>query len=139
VTLATSAVKVFFEALDRQGLKVPMKPSSRSHAGTKAGFVVVWEFRVTPRKRGAFEHAYGPDGEWAKFFRKGKGFIGTELIRDAHHADRYLTLDFWKSFKLYEQFRSQNQEMYELIDQRCESLTTQESEIGHFSRRASEE
>jgi hypothetical protein len=139
VTSATSAVKVFLEALDRQGLKVPIKPSSRSHAGTKAGFVVVWEFRSRTAKRRAFERAYGPDGEWATFFRKGKGFLGTELIRDAHNAGRYLTLDFWKSRKLYERFKNQNRETYELIDQRCESLTTQESEIGQFSRRASKE
>jgi len=118
---------------------VPIKPNGRSHAGTKAGFVVVWEFRVTPRKRRGFERAYGPDGEWATFFRKGKGFLGTELIRDAHNAGRYLTLDFWKSRKLYERFKNQNRETYELIDQRCESLTTQESEIGQFSRRASKE
>jgi len=139
MTSATSAVKVFFEALDRQGLKVPIKPSSRSHAGTKAGFVVVWEFRVNPRKRRGFERAYGPDGEWATFFRKGKGFLGTELIRDAHDATRYLTLDFWKSRKHYERFKSQNREMYQLIDQRCEAFTTKESEVGQFSCRASKE
>jgi len=96
--------------------------------------VVVWEFRIRATKRRAFERAYGPDGEWATFFRKGKGFLGTELIRDAHDATRYLTLDSWKSRKDYERFKSENREMYQLIDQRCESLTTRESEIGQFSR-----
>jgi heme-degrading monooxygenase HmoA len=100
-----------------------------------SGFVIVWEFRIRTAKRREFERTYGPDGDWASFFRKGKGFLGTELIRDAHHAERYLTLDFWKSRKHYEQFQRQNQDMYQLIDQRCESLTTQESEIGQFSRR----
>lgn len=113
---------------------MPIKPSSRSHAGTKAGFVVVWEFRVTPRKRRVFERAYGPDGEWAMFFQQGKGYLGTELIRDEHDVARYLTLDFWKSRKDYERFKRQNQEIYQLIDQRCESLTANESEIGQFSR-----
>jgi heme-degrading monooxygenase HmoA len=113
---------------------VPIKPSSRSHAGTKAGFVVIWEFRVTPRKRRGFERAYGPDGDWATFFRKGKGFLGTELIRDEDNAGRYLTLDFWKSRKDYERFKRQNRKIYQLIDQRCESLTANESEIGQFSR-----
>lgn len=96
--------------------------------------MVVWEFRIRATKRRAFERAYGPDGEWATFFRKGKGFLGTELIRDAHDATRYLTLDSWKSRKDYERFKSENREMYQLIDQRCESLTTRESEIGQFSR-----
>lgn len=114
------------------------KPSS-THVGTRAGFVVVWEFRIRASKRRAFERAYGPDGEWAMLFRKAKDFLGTELIRDAHDETRYLTLDFWKSRKEYERFKRQNREMYQLIDQRCESLTTRESEVGLFSRRASKE
>ena len=118
---------------------MPIKPSSRSHVGTKAGFVVVWEFRIRATKRRAFERAYGSDGQWATFFRKGKGFLGTELIRDEDNAGRYLTLDFWKSRKDYERFKRQNRETYQLIDQRCESLTTRESEVGQFSRRASKE
>jgi heme-degrading monooxygenase HmoA len=114
-------------------------PRRRSHFGKIAGFVTVWEFRVGTAKRRAFERAYGPDGEWATLFRTGKGFLGTELIRDEDDANRYLTLDFWKSRKHYERFKRQNREMYELIDQRCEAFTTKESEIGQFSRRASKE
>jgi heme-degrading monooxygenase HmoA len=104
-----------------------------------SGFVIVWEFRIRTVKRRAFERAYGPHGEWATLFRTGKGFLGTELIRDEDDANRYLTLDFWKSRKHYERFQRQNREMYELIDQRCEAFTTKESEIGQFSRRASKE
>jgi heme-degrading monooxygenase HmoA len=134
VTSANSAVKVFFEALERQKHKVPIKPSSRSHIETKAGFVVVWEFRIRTAKRRAFERAYGPDGEWATFFRKGKGYLGTELIRDELNPGRYLTLDFWKSQKHYERFKSQNRKKYEVIDESYEALTIRESEIGQFSR-----
>lgn len=113
---------------------VPIKRTSQNQVGTKAGFVVVWEFRVRATKRRAFERAYGPDGEWAKFFRRGKGYIATELMCDSQQPDRYLTLDFWKSYKHYEQFKNQNREIYRLIDERCESLTATESEIGQFSR-----
>ena len=27
-----------------------------------------------------FEDVYGPEGEWARFFRGGCGYIGTELL-----------------------------------------------------------
>jgi heme-degrading monooxygenase HmoA len=114
---------------------VPIKPGSRSHARTKAGFVVVWEFRIRATKRRAFERAYGPHGEWATFFQRGKGYLGTELIQDSQRSDRYLTLDFWKSRKLYENFKKQNRETYQTIDEKCEALTINESEIGQFSRR----
>lgn len=100
-------------------------------------FVVVWEFRIKSRKRRAFERAYGPDGEWSKFFRKGKGYIATELIRDSQQPDRYITLDYWKSRKHYEIFKKQNRKLYEIIDARCEALTAEECEIGQFTRKAS--
>lgn len=97
--------------------------------------MVVWEFRIRDTKRRAFERAYGPHGNWAKLFRKGKGYLGTELIRDEQQPGRYLTLDFWKSRKDCESFKKQNWKTYQSIDQKCAALTTNESEIGHFSRR----
>jgi heme-degrading monooxygenase HmoA len=127
---ATSAVKSF-----QHGAKVPAEAGNGSHLGANAKLVVVWEFRIRATKRRAFERAYGPGGDWATFFRKGKGYLGTELVRDSQHQDRYLTLDFWKSRKHYESFKDQNRKMYQSIDECCESLTTTESEIGQFSRR----
>lgn len=99
--------------------------------------MIIWEFRINSRKLRAFERAYGPDGEWTRFFRKGEGYLGTELIRDSHEPDRYITLDHWKSRRHYETFKKQNRKMYKIIDTRCEALTTQECEIGQFTRRAS--
>ena len=29
-----------------------------------------------------FERVYGPEGDWAQFFRTGRGYVGTELLRD---------------------------------------------------------
>ncbi len=98
-------------------------------------FVIIWEFRVDPRKRRAFERAYGPEGDWAIFFRGAKGYFGTELIHDAQQQTRYLTMDYWKSRTSYETFKKQNRKMYEIIDQRCEALTMKELEIGKFARR----
>jgi len=47
---------------------------------------------------------YGPDGEWAKFFRQGAGFIGTELLRDLEESDRYVVIDRWESIEAYNRF-----------------------------------
>ena len=110
-------------------------PIARNQIEQESTFVIVWEFRINSRKRRAFERAYGPGGEWAKFFRKGKGYIATELVRDSQQPDRYITLDYWKSREHYEIFKRQNRKMYEMIDARCEALTTQEHEIGQFTRR----
>ena len=112
-------------------------PIGLSQIERQSTFVIAWEFRINSRNRRAFERAYGPDGEWVKFFRNGKGYIATELMRDSQQPDRYITLDYWKSRKHYEIFKRQNRKMYEIIDTRCEALTTQECEIGQFTRRPS--
>jgi len=96
-------------------------------------FVVLWEFHVDPKQRRAFEKAYGPRGEWARLFRTGKGYIRTQLIRDAEIPNRYLTLDYWKSLEHYERFKKQNRTTYQMIDKKCEALTVGETEIGRFN------
>jgi hypothetical protein len=101
----------------------------------KSVFVIVWEFRVRSAKRRAFERAYGPDGDWARFFRRGKGYIHTELLSDRGTQLRYLTLDFRESRPDYERFKKENRAEYQAIDKKCESLTEKEVEIGQFTRR----
>jgi hypothetical protein len=33
-----------------------------------AGYLVIWEFRVQPESRTAFEKACGPEADWCSFF-----------------------------------------------------------------------
>ena len=103
-------------------------------AKEKPALVIIWEFRVAAGKRREFEGAYGPLGQWARFFgsTKNNGYIETQLIRDAAIPTRYLTLDFWTSLQAYDRFKKENKAEYEAIDQRCESLTEREREVGRF-------
>ncbi len=68
-----------------------------------------------------FERAYGTDGEWAEFFRPGRGYIGTELLKDVEAAagspasasgGRYLVIDRWESTTAYNDFVAENREEY---------------------------
>ena len=59
-----------------------------------------------------FERVYGPEGEWAAFFSAGKGFIGTELLRDVEHPDRYLVIDRWESRDAYNEFTESHRDEY---------------------------
>ena len=102
------------------------------HSSSRPRFVTVWEFRVSAGKRRAFEKAYGPQGEWARFFRHGKGYICTKLIRDLKIPLRYLTLDFWASSEGFDRFKKENRIEYSAIDQKCASLAEKETQIGHF-------
>jgi heme-degrading monooxygenase HmoA len=59
-----------------------------------------------------FERVYGPDGEWAEFFRQGRGYIGTELLRDVEAPGRYLVVDRWESADAYNAFVAERREEY---------------------------
>ena len=59
-----------------------------------------------------FERVYGPEGEWARFFRTGRGYIGTELLRDVEIPARYLVVDRWESRDAYNDFVDANRDEY---------------------------
>ena len=61
-------------------------------------------FRYEVRDPEAFERAYGAEGEWAEFFKRGDGYIGTELLRDLEEPDRYLVIDRWVTAAAYNDF-----------------------------------
>jgi heme-degrading monooxygenase HmoA len=96
-------------------------------------YVIVWEFRVRPRRAKEFEQAYGFHGEWVRLFRQSPAYIRTELIQDEQEASRYWTLDFWTSGAAYEAFRESRKDEYKIIDARCERMTKEEREVGRFS------
>ena len=52
------------------------------------------------------------DGEWAEFFRQGRGYIGTELLRDVEAPGRYLVIDRWESADAYNSFVAAHREEY---------------------------
>ena len=105
---------------------------------TGAGeYVIVWEFRVQQAREAEFVQKYGPEGEWARFFRgtpgnMSPGYIRTELVRDVAIDFRYLTLDYWKSEEEFKRFREQNLAEYERLDKEFEGLTESETRLGAF-------
>ena len=69
-------------------------------------------FRYEVRDTEEFERAYGPEGEWAQFFRQGTGYIGTELLHDVDEPERYLVIDRWESAEAYSTFLTENNAEY---------------------------
>ena len=59
-----------------------------------------------------FERVYGPDGEWSRFFRDGRGYIGTELLRDVEQPGRYLVVDRWETRETYNAFVAEHRDEY---------------------------
>jgi heme-degrading monooxygenase HmoA len=95
-------------------------------------FVILWKFRPKEGRESEFERAYGENGEWVRFFKKGKGYIKTEFYQDAN--GEYLTLDEWTSKEAYDKFRSSFLNEYQQLDRKFEALTAAETHIGSFVR-----
>jgi heme-degrading monooxygenase HmoA len=100
-------------------------------------FVVLWEFRVKGEREREFDEAYAPGGEWARLFRRGKGYLATELWADPGVPRRYVTLDRWNSREEYEEFRREQRSDFEALDKRCEALMEREVHLGSFEVRGS--
>jgi len=74
--------------------------------------MLVLVFSYEAREPEEFERVYGPEGEWAGFFRGGAGYVGTELLRDREQPGRYLVLDRWESAEAYNAFVETNRDEY---------------------------
>lgn len=88
---------------------------------------IVWEFRPAPGKEAEFVAAYDNDGAWVQLFRRGTGYLGTELIPVADGWCR--TIDRWDSEEAYRQFRRQFATEYAALDRACEVLTQEERPV----------
>jgi heme-degrading monooxygenase HmoA len=95
-------------------------------------FVRIWQFRVPSEKADEFRNVYGPEGEWAKLFRREAGFLGTELLHSSTHPNIFLTIDRWKSAEDWAAFLRAWGDDYAALDRRCKRLTVSEGEIGSF-------
>lgn len=87
---------------------------------------IVWEFEPEPARVEEFEREYGAEGAWARFFRRGAGYLGTELFRSATDPARYLTVDCWASRAAYQAFRAAFAHEYAALDARCAAMTRHE-------------
>ncbi len=69
-------------------------------------------FSYDTHEAAGFERVYAPDGEWAEFFHGGRGYLGTELLRDVEVPGRYLVIDRWESADAYNSFVAEHREEY---------------------------
>jgi heme-degrading monooxygenase HmoA len=89
-------------------------------------------FRYEVREPEEFERVYGPQGEWAQFFGDGRGYIGTELLRDVEEPGRYLVIDRWESVEAYNAFLAEHNDEYVRRSDESRFHYVQELRFGTF-------
>lgn len=95
-------------------------------------YVRIWRYRVPPGREQAFVQAYGADGDWARLFRQGDGYLGTELLHPCTPVAGYVTIDRWRTEADWRRFLEDHGAVYQALDRRLASLTTENVEIGSF-------
>jgi heme-degrading monooxygenase HmoA len=95
--------------------------------------VIIWRFTPKRGKEAEFESHYVAGGAWDRLFRRGQGFLGTELLRPTGDDAAYVTIDRWRSAEDFAVFLRDHDEAYAALDAHCESLTSDEVRIGIFS------
>jgi heme-degrading monooxygenase HmoA len=94
--------------------------------------VIAIVFRYDVRDPQDFADAYGPNGEWAQFFRQGTGYIGTELLQDVDELDRFVVIDRWESADAYNTFVTERQDEYLQRSDDSRLYYVQELHLGTF-------
>jgi hypothetical protein len=79
-------------------------------------FLVLWEFEVKPECEERFERVYGTGGDWDSLFRRYSHHERSQLFRDTDRPRIYLTADYWKSRKSYEEFLQARGAEYKKLD-----------------------
>lgn len=93
---------------------------------------IIWTYRVKQEKVREFERYYGASGDWAQFFRRGAGYLGTTLLRSYDDPLTYATIDQWDSRADYQLFRDRNGAEYQRRDQETAGFTEDERLVGYF-------
>lgn len=95
-------------------------------------YVCIWEYRVRAEAAERFVERYGPDGDWARLFRRGQGYLGTTLLRDTADDLVFVTFDSWESETQYRAFSEACASEYDALDAACEELTESERRVGCY-------
>jgi heme-degrading monooxygenase HmoA len=95
-------------------------------------FVRIWQFHTKADCEAGFRATYGSLGAWAELFRRGAGYLGTELLESTADPTIYITVDRWESAEAWQAFLREWSEDYDALDRTCEELTLDEAEIGAF-------
>lgn len=93
-------------------------------------FSYVWEYEVPAETEAEFLRHYAPEGTWARLFRRGRGYQGTQLYHDRRRTTRYMTVDHWVDEAAYRTFRREFAAEFEALDQTCAGLTRHEAHLG---------
>lgn len=92
-------------------------------------YIRVWEYEVPADHIDDFLAVYGVDGDWAQLFRRGRGYVGTELYRSTDDGAHFVTVDRWTDRAAWGAFLEAWGETYLRLDTRFSRLTASQRAV----------
>jgi heme-degrading monooxygenase HmoA len=92
-------------------------------------YIRVWEYEVTADHVDAFMAAYGRDGDWARLFQRGRGYVGTELYRNTADEAHFVTVDRWTDLAAWSAFLEEEGETYRRVDSTMSRLISSQHSL----------
>lgn len=90
------------------------------------------KYRVHASAARAFEHAYGPSGEWARFFASSPGFRRIRLFRSRDESQTYVQIQVWESKDAWVAFLEQHREAYAALVKELRMLRMDQELLGYY-------
>jgi heme-degrading monooxygenase HmoA len=92
-------------------------------------YIRVWEYEVAAGHIDAFIAAYGHDGDWARLFQRGRGYVGTDLYRSTGDDAYFVTVDRWTDQAAWRAFLDEWGETYGRLDSTMNRLTASQRSL----------
>ncbi len=92
----------------------------------------VWAYEVKDEFIGRFKEAYGPNGKWAKLYGHCSGYLKTVLLQDLDNPNRFITIDYWKSYSAFTTMKEIVTPEYEYLEEQCRPYMTSEDHLGMY-------
>ena len=96
----------------------------------------LWSYTVKPEYVASFRDAYGPDGEWAAFFRQSDAYRGTDLLESPDGPKEFMTLDYFAAADARTRLVESRGDEYARLDRKWQAATLSETFLGEFRVRA---
>jgi hypothetical protein len=93
----------------------------------------VWQLEVRGETGAEFEKFYGADGEWTKFSRRSRSFLGTSFLKDIVVDTRYLLIEYWSEMVVYEKHLADFGKDVEALEARRAKFVEKVEPLGVFS------
>lgn len=95
----------------------------------------IWEYRVRADRIDQFHDLYGPEGGWVQLFKLSPGYIDTLLLQDRDDPTRFVTIDSWRSYQAWRNWRTHVEHEFQELERRGEEMTLAEHHVGDFEIR----